>query len=121
MLPSFDKRSHQLERLDTGDYTPEEYARWQREAPLINRFLGDTRALRIALKKELREMTPGPVSILDVGAGTGELLKAAGSIVRLRPTGPFRHVRFLDHRKSRPPCRHTPCAVVQAAPAVLSC
>src|SRR5688572_27107248 len=84
MLRRFDERSHQLERLDTGDYTPGEYALWQREARLINRFLGDTRALKMSLKKELRKIGPGRVSILDVGAGAGELLRAAGAIVSPR-------------------------------------
>jgi ubiquinone/menaquinone biosynthesis C-methylase UbiE len=77
MFPSFGQRSHQLERLDIGDYTPDEYSRWQTEMQLINRFLGDSRALRLGFSKELRGLAKGRLSILDVGAGTGELLKTA--------------------------------------------
>ena len=78
MFTSFKYRSHRLERLDTGEYTPAEYARWQREMRVINRFLGDTRALRLALHDELDDVGKGTISILDVGAGSGELLYAAG-------------------------------------------
>ncbi len=67
-------RSRKLERLDTGDYSPEEYQRWLTETRLINRWLGDSRALRLSLENESLE---GPVTILDVGAGSGELLKSA--------------------------------------------
>lgn len=76
MFPSFSHRSNKLERLDTGDYTPAEYAKWQSEMKLINRLLGDARALRLSLADELRDCSDG-VSILDVGAGSGELLKTA--------------------------------------------
>lgn len=74
MFPSFAKRSYQLERLDTGDYTPEEYRRWQREMRFIHRIFGELRALRRTLFRDL-EQTHGPVSVLDVGAGSGELLR----------------------------------------------
>jgi len=81
MLSSFKNRSQQLERLDTGDYTPAEYTKWQQEMLLINRFLGDTRALRLGLRDEMDGISNGTVSILDVGAGSGELLYAAGQAV----------------------------------------
>ena len=77
MFGSFDQRSNKLERLDTGDYTPQEYALWQAEAKLINRWLGDSRAVRLALSSPLKKLK-GRVSIIDVGAGSGELLRAAG-------------------------------------------
>ena len=83
MFPSFTKRSRKLERLDTGDYTDEEYKRWLVETRFINRWLGDSRALRLSLNSELAD---GPVSLLDVGAGSGELLKSAGSILNDRPS-----------------------------------
>jgi ubiquinone/menaquinone biosynthesis C-methylase UbiE len=76
MLGKFAHRSHKLERLDTGDYTPDEYAKWQSEMKLINRCLGDSRALRLELMDEL-SYCGDRVSILDVGAGSGELLKNA--------------------------------------------
>ncbi len=85
MFRSFDKRSQCLERLDTGDYTPAEYAKWQREMRLINRFLGDTRSLRLSLRGEMRNFSYGRVSVLDVGAGSGEMLKAARETIGDRP------------------------------------
>src|SRR4051794_27687374 len=85
MLPNFAHRSHQLERLDKGEYTPAEYAKWQSEMKLINRFLGDARALRLALRDELRRCGDH-VSILDVGAGSGELLKSAKESINNKRT-----------------------------------
>jgi ubiquinone/menaquinone biosynthesis C-methylase UbiE len=77
MFERFARRSHKLERLDTGDYTPEEYAKWLEEAKLINRWLGDARALRLTLAEEGWLGEAEYISILDVGAGSGELLKSA--------------------------------------------
>src|SRR5690348_1967177 len=72
-LPSVEHRSLAKERLDTGEYTDEEYALWLKEARRINRWLGDASALR----KSLRHVNGPDISILDVGAGSGELLKIA--------------------------------------------
>ena len=74
MFKTFATRSYQLERLDTGDYTPAEYRRWQQEMRFIHRIFGEFRALRQTLFRDLQR-TRGPVSILDVGAGSGELLR----------------------------------------------
>jgi SAM-dependent methyltransferase len=82
MFDGFAQRSHRLERLDTGDYTADEYVRWQGEMKWINRLLGDTRALRLSLADELRDGSANKVSVLDVGAGAGYLLKAAVEITR---------------------------------------
>ena len=84
MFPDLTHRSLELERLDTGDYTEAEYARWQREMYYINRFLGDTRCLRLAIKTSLEESAGKHFSILDVGAGSGELLAAAGELSAVR-------------------------------------
>jgi ubiquinone/menaquinone biosynthesis C-methylase UbiE len=81
MFTAFDKRSRKLERLDTGDYTREEYELWLKETKIINRWLGDSRALRLFLRNELETDPAEPVSIIDVGAGSGELLKAAHEIL----------------------------------------
>lgn len=75
MFSLFKQRSHQLERLDTGDYTAEEYTKWQREMYFVHRILGERRALGNSLLPEIRR-TSASVSILDVGAGSGELLSA---------------------------------------------
>lgn len=75
MLARFKHRSRELERLDTGDYTPAEYAKWQRELRYINRFFGEARALRNSLYRAIRNAGEMEVSVLDVGAGSGELLR----------------------------------------------
>lgn len=75
MFASFKQRSRELERLDTGDYTPEEYSKWQREMRVIHRFFGEMRALRNSLLREILASREAEVSILDVGAGSGELLR----------------------------------------------
>ena len=62
MFRSFDQRSLKLERLDTGDYTPGEYSKWQTEMHFINRLLGDARALRLAFIEELRDRDKDAVS-----------------------------------------------------------
>ena len=75
MFEQFRQRSLKPERLDTGDYTPEEYAKWHREMWFICRTFGEMRALRGSLLKEIKANPQNEVSILDVGAGSGELLR----------------------------------------------
>lgn len=86
MFERFADRSHELERLDTGDYTPEEYAKWLQEAKLINRWLGDARALRVTLSGEPWIADAERISILDIGAGSGELLRSAKEWLDPKPT-----------------------------------
>ncbi|MEP6946872.1 MAG: methyltransferase domain-containing protein [Acidobacteriota bacterium] len=76
MFSQFRQRSYQLERLDTGDYTPEEYAKWHREMKVIHRAFGEMRALRGSLMRDVRATAGASISMLDVGAGSGELLRA---------------------------------------------
>ncbi|MCA1623343.1 MAG: methyltransferase domain-containing protein [Acidobacteria bacterium] len=71
----YETRSYQLERIDTGDYTPQEYEIFLREIGLVNRFLGDAWALKKTLLREIEKIGLGEFSILDVGAGSGELLR----------------------------------------------
>ena len=68
-------RSYKLERIDTGDYTPEEYDLFLHEIRLVNRFAGDNRALRKSLLGEIEKSDLRDFSVLDVGAGSGELLR----------------------------------------------
>jgi ubiquinone/menaquinone biosynthesis C-methylase UbiE len=75
MLERFRQRSRELEHLDKGDYTPEEYEGCLAELRRVNRWLGDARALRRSVLAELAGDAPGEFSLLDVGAGTGELLR----------------------------------------------
>ena len=70
------KRSYELEHLDKGDYTAEEYEGCIVELQKINRWLGDAHALKISLLKEIRKAKLQEFSVLDVGAGSGELLMA---------------------------------------------
>ncbi|MCA1588792.1 MAG: methyltransferase domain-containing protein [Acidobacteria bacterium] len=71
----FDKRSTELERIDIGDYTPEEYAIFLRETAFINRYFGDGRALKKTLLAEIDANELREFSVLDVGCGSGELLR----------------------------------------------
>jgi SAM-dependent methyltransferase len=71
----FNNRSHELEHLDKGDYTPEEYEGCLIELRRVNRYLGDTRALRRSLVPAIERSGLREFSVLDVGAGSGELLR----------------------------------------------
>ncbi|PYS99315.1 MAG: hypothetical protein DMF63_11880 [Acidobacteria bacterium] len=71
----FDKRATEPERIDTGDYTPEEYQTFLREIAFINRHFGDGRALKKTLLREIEEKDLRTFSVLDVGCGSGELLR----------------------------------------------
>ena len=56
MFSRFQKRSHELEHLDKGDYTPEEYEGCLVELRRINAWLGDTRALSQTLLAEVEQL-----------------------------------------------------------------
>ncbi|MDT4895598.1 MAG: hypothetical protein QOH25_675 [Acidobacteriota bacterium] len=75
LIPAFRQRSYELEHLDKGDYTPEEYEGCLVELRRINRFLGDAQALRRSLLSEIEREDLKSFSVLDVGAGSGELLR----------------------------------------------
>ncbi|MEJ7849069.1 MAG: methyltransferase domain-containing protein [Pyrinomonadaceae bacterium] len=72
----FKTRSLKLERIDTGDYTGDEYDHFLREIKFINRFTGDLRALRKTLFRDIKHEGLAKFSVLDVGAGSGEMLRA---------------------------------------------
>jgi ubiquinone/menaquinone biosynthesis C-methylase UbiE len=78
----FKKRSLKPERIDTGDYTPEEYATFLREIRFINQRLGDRTALEKTLLAEITRLDLKEFSVLDVGAGTGELLGVIAEFAR---------------------------------------
>lgn len=80
----FKTRSTRPERIDTGDYTPAEYERFLEDIRLVNRFAGDTRSLQKTLLKELPNGGRERFSVLDVGAGSGELLRAIADFARRR-------------------------------------
>lgn len=78
----FRQRSDKLEHLDKGDYTTDEYEGCLVELRRINRLLGDTRALRRSLLREIERQKFEEFSVLDVGAGSGELLRVCASWAR---------------------------------------
>ncbi|MCA1612856.1 MAG: methyltransferase domain-containing protein [Acidobacteria bacterium] len=82
MLRRFRQRSYELEHLDTGDYTAEEYEGCLAELRRVNRWLGDAHALKATLLPELRRAAAREFSLLDVGAGSGELLRVAAREAR---------------------------------------
>lgn len=82
MKDMFQARSKDLERIDTGDYTPQEYERFLHEISFINRHLGDERAMRETLLREITRENLREFSVLDVGAGSGEMLRAVSNFAR---------------------------------------
>lgn len=82
MLDKFRRRNYELENLDRGSYTAEEYEECITELQLVNEWLGDARTLRRTLLKDVRQNLLQSFSVLDVGAGSGELLRVAASWAR---------------------------------------
>ena len=82
MFERFRQRSYELERIDKGDYTPEEYEGCMAELRRVNRWLGDASALRRSVLPEIER--DGAFSMLDVGAGSGELLRETARWARAR-------------------------------------
>jgi SAM-dependent methyltransferase len=78
----FEIRSNEPERIDTGDYTPEEYETFLREIAFINRHLGDGRALEKTLLSEIETRDLREFSVIDVGCGSGELLRMIAKFAR---------------------------------------
>ena len=82
MFKRFRQRSYKLEHLDKGDYTPEEYEGCIVELRRVNEWLGDARALRRSLLVEVERAGLEIFSVLDVGAGSGELLRVGADWAR---------------------------------------
>jgi ubiquinone/menaquinone biosynthesis C-methylase UbiE len=82
MFSQFRQRSSRLEHLDIGDYTAEEYEGCMVELRRVNTWLGDTRALRHTLLRDIEQAGLKSFSVLDVGAGSGELLRVAADWAR---------------------------------------
>jgi len=82
MLDKFKRRSSRLEYIDTGDYTPEEYESCISELKLVNRWMGDAHSLRSTLFPEIETQALRSFSVLDVGAGSGELLRVTADWAR---------------------------------------
>jgi len=82
MFKQFRQRSLELEHLDKGDYTAEEYEGCIVELQRVNRWLGDASALRDSLLNEIGKLNLQNFSVLDVGAGSGELLSVVARWAR---------------------------------------
>jgi SAM-dependent methyltransferase len=82
MLKKFRQRSHELENIDKGSYTPAEYEGCIVELQRVNEWLGDAKALRGSLLKEIETQGLQSFSVLDVGAGSGELLRVTAQWAR---------------------------------------
>jgi ubiquinone/menaquinone biosynthesis C-methylase UbiE len=82
MFDRFQHRSYELENIDKGTYTPEEYEGCIVELQRVNEWLGDARALRNTLLKEIERQGLQSFSVLDIGAGSGELLRVAAQWAR---------------------------------------
>src|SRR5437016_9369637 len=82
MLEKFRHRSLEPENLDKGTYTAEEYEGCLVELRRVNEWLGDASALRDSLLKDIEHRDLKSFSVLDVGAGSGELLRVAAQWAR---------------------------------------
>ena len=82
MLDRFKQRSHRLEHIDTGNYTAEEYEDCIGELQLVNRWMGDAHTLKATVLREIERQGLRSFSILDLGAGSGELLRVAATWAR---------------------------------------
>src|SRR5829696_2488589 len=82
MLDKFQQCSHRLEHIDTGNYTAEEYEDCIGQLQFVNRWMGDAHSLKATLLREIEDQRLASFSILDVGAGSGELLRVAATWAR---------------------------------------
>ena len=82
MFAQFRQRSLELEHLDKGDYTAKEYEGCIVELQRVNRWLGDAGALRHSLLRQIDKLNLLGFSVLDVGAGSGELLRVIADWAR---------------------------------------
>ncbi len=82
MLDRFKQRSHRLEHIDTGNYTAAEYEDCISELQFVNRWMGDAHSLKATLLREVESQSLKSFSILDIGAGSGELLRVAATWAR---------------------------------------
>lgn len=82
MFEKFRQRSYELENIDKGTYTPEEYEGCLVELRRVNEWLGDAKVLRESLFTEMERAGLQSFSVLDVGAGSGELLRVTAKWAR---------------------------------------
>lgn len=78
----FRQRSLEPENIDKGSYTGEEYEGCLVELRRVNRWLGDNKVLQDLFLAEIEKRGLQSFSILDVGAGSGELLRVIAKWAR---------------------------------------
>lgn len=79
MFRRFRHRSYQLEHIDIGDYTAEEYQGALVELQRVNNWLGDARALEHSLLADIKQTSLRSFSVVDAGAGSGELMRVTAT------------------------------------------
>lgn len=82
MFEKFHQRSYELENIDKGTYTPEEYEAFIVGLRRVNQWLGDVKVLRHSLMKDIERTGVRSFSVLDIGAGCGELLRFTATWAR---------------------------------------
>lgn len=82
MFERFKTRSYKLENIDTGNYTADEYEGCLVELRRVNRWMGDSRTLAQTLFRSVQAEDLSRFSVLDVGAGSGELLRVTANWAR---------------------------------------
>ncbi len=82
MFDQFRQRSSDLEHIDKGDYTAAEYEGCLVELQRVNRWMGDASALTSSLLDEIVKLELKSFSVVDVGAGSGELLRVTADWAR---------------------------------------
>src|SRR6266540_2306181 len=82
MFEKFHQRSYELENIDKGTYTPEEYEGCLVELRWVNEWLGDAKVLQKTFFTEIERAGLHAFSVLDVGAGSGELLRVTAQWAR---------------------------------------
>ena len=101
MFDRFRQRSYELENIDKGTYTPAEYEGCIVELQRVNKWLGDAKALRGSLLKEIEGQASRSFSVLDVGAGSGALLRVAARWARETNRGASLVGLELNERSAR--------------------
>lgn len=107
MFSRFRNRSHDLEHIDTGNYTPEEYEGSIIELQRVNKWLGDVRALRLSMLKAIANLDLERFSVLDAGAGSGELLRVIADWSRRHNRGVRLTGLELNARSARSIVEHS--------------
>jgi 2-polyprenyl-3-methyl-5-hydroxy-6-metoxy-1,4-benzoquinol methylase len=75
-MPSFKHRSYQKELLDRDDIPFDEIKKNMQELDRINHYLGGHAVSLEGLKKIIKDTGHGPLSILEIGSGGGDNLRA---------------------------------------------